>query len=336
MKTSSHTIRSRPIQFGRWVVFLMIAGLALLNAPAGAEAVYPNRPVTLVVGWPAGGPADNVARLIATHMTSALGQPIVIDNRIGAGGNIGSDLVAKAKPDGYTIMLATVASHGLNSELYSKLNYKPIEDFAPIGLINTSPGTLLVPKDSPYKSVRDVIDAAKATPGKLNYGSGGVGSTQHLAGATFRKLAGVDIAHIPFKGTAPAITDLMGGRLDLVITTGAVTFIHSGKLRALAVASRHRIPALPDVPTFDEAGVKGFYTDSWYGLVAPAQTPRPVLETLNSALAKALQNPEVQKQFTDQGAIPAKPMKVDEFWAFVKKQMPEAAELVRTSGAKVD
>lgn len=315
---------------------LLVAALAMAHSGVHAQAAYPNRPITMVVGWTAGGSADAVARLVASQMSSVLGQPVIVDNRAGAGGNIGSELVAKAKADGYTIMLATSASHGFNSVLYSNLSYKPIEDFAPIGMINSSAGTLLVPVNSPYKTLRDLIDAAKARPGKLNYGSGGVGSSQHLAGAMFNKLAGVELAHIPFKGTAPAMTDLMAGRVDMIITTGPVQFIRSGKLRPLAIAARERHPAMPDVPTFDQAGLKGFYTDNWYGLAAPAHTPRPVLETLNAALVKVLANPEVQKQFIEQGAFPAKPMTIDEYWAFVKKQMPTAAELVRTSGARMD
>lgn len=324
------------LKTSRRQICLFAAGLAMAHSSAYAQTAFPNRPITMVVGWTAGGSADAVARLIATQMSSVLGQPVIVDNRAGAGGNIGSELAAKAKADGYTIMLSTVASHGFNSVLYSSLNYKPIDDFAPIGMINTSPGTLLVPADSPYKTVRDLIDAAKANPGKLNYGSGGVGSSQHLAGAMFKTVAGVDITHIPFKGMAPAMTDLMAGRVDMVITTGPIQFIRSGKLRPLAIAARDRHPAMPEVPTFDQAGVKGFYTDNWYGLVAPAHTPRPVLETLNAALAKALANPDVQKQFIEQGAFPAKPMTIDEYWAYVKKQMPEAAELVRTSGARME
>ena len=197
-------------------------GCALLLLPeAGAEDAYPSAALTMIVGWPPGGPSDNVARLIAAKMSKELGQSIVIDNRAGAGSNIGSDAAARARPDGYTIMLATVASHGLNSVLYSKLNFDPIKDFAPIGYITSSPSTLLVPVDSPYKSLRDVIDAAKANPGKLNYGSGGVGSSQHLAGAIFKKNANLDIVHIPYKGTAPAMTDLMAGRVDVILIMGS-------------------------------------------------------------------------------------------------------------------
>jgi tripartite-type tricarboxylate transporter receptor subunit TctC len=315
---------------------LFCVGLVVCQSMASAQGAYPERPVTMIVGWAAGGSADAVARLIATQMSGSLGQPVIVDNRPGAGGNIGSEMAAKAKPDGYTIMLSTIASHGFNSALYASLNYKPLEDFAPIGMINTSPGTLLVPTDSSYKTVDDLLAAAKKNPGKLNYGSGGVGSSQHLAGAMFKKVTGTDITHIPFKGVAPAMTDLMAGRVDMIITTGPVPFIRSGKLRALAVASRERHPVMPDVPTFDQAGVKGFYTDNWYGLVAPANTPRPILEKLNTALVKALANPEVQQQFLEQGAFPAKAMTIDEYWTFVKKQMPEAAQLVQTSGAKAE
>lgn len=310
--------------------------LAIASSSVAAQGALPPGPITMIVGWPAGGPSDNVARLTAARMSEALGQSIVIDNKGGAGGNIGSDAAARAKADGSTIMLATVASHGLNSVLYDKLNHDPLKDFAPIGIISTSPSVLLVPTDSPFRSIKDLLEVARAKPGKLNYASGGVGSSQHLAGASFKKITGVDVTHIPFKGTAPAITDLMAGRVDYILTTGAMSFIRSGKVRPLAVAARQRLPALPDVPTFDEAGVKGFYTDGWYGLVAPAATPRPALEKLNAALATALRNPDVQKQFIDQGALPVKPMGVDEFWRFVVKQMPEAAEQVRVSGAKAE
>jgi tripartite-type tricarboxylate transporter receptor subunit TctC len=317
-------------------VCLFIAGLGVACTGANAQPAFPTRPVTLIVGWPAGGSADNVARLVGAQMSKILGQQIVIDNRAGAGGNIASEQVARSNPDGYTVMLATSASHGSNSELYSTLKYKPIEDFAPVGLISTSPGTLLVSASSPYKTVRDLIDAAKAHPGKLNYGSGGAGSSQHIAAAMFKKIAAIDVSHIPFKGVAPALTELMAGRLDFIISTGAIPFLRSDKLRGLAVAAHQRLPALPDVPTFDQAGLKGFYTDNWYGLVAPAKTPRPILESLNAALAKTLENPEVQKQFIELGALLVKPMTIDEYWTFVKQQMHEAAELVRNAGAKVE
>lgn len=316
------------------VRFALFGTLWAATTPTFANEDFPIKPITMVVGWTAGGSADAVARLIANHMSTALGQAVVVDNKPGAGGNIGSDFASKSKPDGYTIMLATSASHGWNSVLYSNLRYKPIEDFAPIGLISTSPGTLLVPLNSPYQSLQQIISAARATPGKLNYGSGGVGSSQHMAGAMLNRLANIEITHIPFKGTAQAMTDLMANRVDLIITTGPIAFIKSGKLRALAVASRERHPAMPDIPTFQEAGLDNFFTDNWYGLVAPANTPITILKKLNGALGQALTNPQVKQNFIDQGAFPAKPMTIDQYWTFVKDQMPLAAEMVRASGAK--
>lgn len=324
-------LKSRRRQIG-----LIVCALLALQGSGFAQSRFPERPITLVVGWAAGGSADALARLVANDMASTLGQSVVVENRVGAGSNIGSEFVARAKPDGHTIMLATSASHGFNSVLFSKLPYKPLEDFSPIGLINTSAGTLLVPVDSPFKSVQDIINAAKAQPGKLNYASAGMGSSQHLAGAMFKKVTGVDIVHIPFKGAAPAMTDLMASRVDMIITTGPLPFIRGGKLRALAIAARERHPAMPDVPTFDQAGVKGFVTNSWYGLVAPAATPGQVIEVLNSALNKTLEKPEIKKLFIEQGAFPGKAMTSEAFWTFVKKQMPEDAEMVQVSGARVE
>jgi len=271
---------------------------------------------------------------VAAELGKHLDQPVVVDNRGGAGGNIGSVAAARAKPDGYTIMLATVASHGLNSVLYDDIGYDPIKDFAPVGLINVSPSTMLVPVNSPFKSVQDYVDYARQHPGKLTYASGGIGSSQHLAGANFKVRTNIDILHVPFKGTAPALTDLMAGRIDMIITTGAVAPISSGKVRPLAVTSTTRIPALPEVPTFDEAGVQGFYMASWYGLVAPAGTPRFRLERLNDALVQTLQTPELRKQFVAMGSFPAEPMSLDAFWDKVKQGMAEAAKLVRISGAR--
>ena len=319
----------------RFLRRLLIATCCCLPPFALAET-FPSKPVRMVVGWPAGGPADAIARMVTQGMSDALGQSVVIDNRAGAGGNIGSEATARAKPDGYTIMLATVASHGINPALYPKLNYDPIGDFAPIGLITTSPSTLVVPANSPFKTVRELIDAARAAPGKLNYGSAGNGSSPHLATSRFNVLAGVDIKGVPYKGTAPALTDLMAGRVDFMITIGSIPYVKSGQLRALAVASRARIPAMPDVPTFDEAGLPNFYTDWWYGLAAPAGTPRPILERLNQALNAALANPQLQRQLVDLGALPVPPMGVDAFWEFVVAGMPRTAEMVRASGAKVE
>jgi tripartite-type tricarboxylate transporter receptor subunit TctC len=322
----------------RRFVATAIATVAAAPLPGivNAQVAASGGPITLIVGWPAGGPSDNVARLAATHMATALGRSIVIDNKAGAGGNIGTDAVARARPDGNTLLLATVASHGLNPVLYAKLNHDPIKDFAPVGLITSSPCVLMVPATSSFRSVDDLVRAARAQPGKLNYGSAGVGSTQHLAGASFKQVTNIDVVHIPFKGTAPAMTELMGGRVDFILTTGAMPFVRSGKLRALAVASSQRLPALPEVKTFDELGFKGLHVESWYGLVAPAGTPLAVRQQLNAALNTALQKPEVQQQFVEQGALAVKPASIEEFWRFVAQQMPLAAEQVRISGAKAE
>ncbi|MVW80497.1 Bug family tripartite tricarboxylate transporter substrate binding protein [Bordetella sp. 02P26C-1] len=316
------------------LVLALSLGLSAAGAHAAPVDNYPAAPINMIVGWAAGGPADGVARMVAAEMSKHLGQSIVVDNKAGAGGNIGSVAAARANPDGYTIMLSTVASHGLNSALYDNIGYDPIKDFAPVGLINTSPSTMLVPADSPFKSVKDYVDHAKANPGKLTYASGGVGSSQHLAGASFKTRTGIDILHVPFKSTAPALTDVMAGRVDMIITTGAMAPIASGKVRPLAITSKARIDALPEVPTFDEAGVPGFYMDSAYGLVAPAGTPRPILIKLNEALAKALQSPELREKFIAAGSVPAEPISIDAYWDMVQKGMGEAAELVRISGAK--
>ena len=314
----------------------LLLALAASTLPPAWAAPFPERPVKMLVGFAAGGITDTTARQIAENMSRTLGQAVVVENRAGAGGNIATSELARAQPDGYTIMLATVASHGLNSALYDNIGYDPIKDFAPVGLINTSPSTMLVPVDSPFKTVQDYIDQAKQNPGKLTYASGGVGSSQHLAGASFKSRTGIDVLHVPFKGTAPALTDVMAGRVDMIITTGGIAPISSNKVRPLAITAKERIAALPQVPTFDEAGVKGFYMDSWYGLVAPAGTPRPILEKLNAALTQSLQNPELQKRFVDLGSVPAQPMSIDAYWEMIQKGMAEAAELVRISGAKAE
>lgn len=253
------------------------------------------------MGWAAGGPADAVARTIGEELSRQLNQPVMIDNRAGAGGNIGSVAAARAKPDGYD----------------------PMEDFAPIGLINFSPSVMLVPADSPYNDVVGFVDYAKKNPGKLTIVSGGVGSSQHLAGASFMQKTGTDLLHVPFKSTAPAFTDLMAGRVDSIITTGALTPVSSGKVKPLAITAKKRLAALPD-----------FYMSSWYGLVAPKGTPDEVLNRLNEALTKSLENPKIQEDFVRLGAVPAEPMTKEEFWTMVGDGMGQAKELVELSGAR--
>ena len=315
---------------------LVLAALAAGIAPAVHAQSYPERPIKLVVPWPPGGATDALGRLLAQRLTERLGQTVIVDNKAGAGGNIGTAAFVREKADGYTLLMATSSTNAANPHLYSRLGFDAAKDFAPVAFVAEIPNILEVPKQSPFKSVADLVAAAKAEPGKLNYGSGGVGSSQHLAGAMFKHLTGADVLHIPYKGSGPAVSDLLAGQVDMMLDTGSLAQVQAGALRALAVASRQRLPALPEVPTFEEAGVKGFYTDSWYGLVAPAGTPRAALERLNGALITALRNPEVQKQFIDQGSLPVKPMGVDAFWRFVREQMPVAAEQVQVSGARAD
>ncbi len=263
----------------RLLSHLCLASLAAILLPSiGSAQDRSTDPIHLIVGWPAGGASDTVARVIATAMSSALNRSIVINNYPGAGGNIGTEMAARAKPDGNTILLATGASHGINPALYRRIGYDPIKDFAPVGMICSSASVLIVADGSPLHSVKDLIATGRAQPGKLNYGSAGNGSSGHIAGAMLQQVAGFEATHVPYKGGAPAMTDLIGGRLDFMLDSGAIPLIKSGKLHALAVAAPKRLAALPNVPTFAEAGVAGFETNWWYGLVAPAGTPRAVLD----------------------------------------------------------
>lgn len=314
---------------------LAIAAVAAMAFTPMVQAQSRTEPIHMVVGWPAGSASDTVARVISNAMAGVLGRPIVIDNRPGAGGNIGTEVAARAKPDGNTILLATGASHGVNPALYRKLGYDAIKDFAPVGMISSSASVLIVPESSPLHSVKELIAKAQAEPGKLNYGSAGNGSSGHMAGAMLQQLAKFDATHVPYKGGAPAMTDLMGGQLDFMLDSGAIPLVKSGKLRALAVAAPKRLAALPDVPTFAEAGVPNFDTNWWYGIVAPAGTPRSVLEQLHSALEKSLQTAEVQRRLSELGGT-ADPGGIDDFWTYVQQQMPKVAAMVKASGARLD
>ena len=265
----------------------LAAAICLLAvvAPAIAQSqdAYPSQAIKLMVPWPPGGGVDTTGRMIARPLAERLGQSIVVDNRGGAGGNIGTELAARAKPDGYNLLMGSISPNAVNIHLYSRLGFDPIKDFEPIVYVASVPNILVVPADSPARTAQDLVAMARANPGKLNYGSGGVGSSQHLAAVQFMSIAGIQIEHIPYKGTAPAEADLIAGQISLMLdTTTCLPYIASGKMRALAVASKKRNPALPDVPTFDEVGLPGIYASSWYGLMAPAGTPRPLIDKLNA------------------------------------------------------
>jgi tripartite-type tricarboxylate transporter receptor subunit TctC len=269
-----------------------------------AFAAYPEKLVRIVVPFAPGGGTDLIARTLGTGMSQELGQSVIIENKPGGGTIIGTDAVAKSAPDGYTLLVATFA-HAVNPGLQPKLPYATDKAFAPVVLIGRSPNVLVVKSDSPYKTVQDVIAAAKAKPGKLNFASQGNGTSAHLAGELFKNLARVDLTHVPYKGAGPALTDLLGGQVDLMFgTAAAVTpFLQSGKLRALGVTTAERSPAFPNVPTIAESGVAGYAAESWYGLYAPAGTPPDVIAKLNAAAKKAVQGETFRKRAQDEGLI---------------------------------
>src|SRR5438045_3343206 len=268
---------------------------------AQASATYPTKPIRLVVPFPPGGATDILAREVAKHLTDAWGQSVVVDNRPGAGGNIGSELVAKAAPDGYTLEMGTVGTHAINASLYSKMPYDHVKDFAPVILVAGVPNVLVVNPEVPVKSVPELVAYAKANPGKLNFASSGSGTSIHLSGELFKTMTGVQMTHVPYKGSAPALTDLIGGQVQLMFDNlpSSPTFIKAGKLRALAVPSPTRAPALPDVPTVADT-VPGFEASSWFGVLAPAGTPPEIIARINGEVTKWLATPEAKEKLTAQ------------------------------------
>ncbi|MGE8678255.1 MAG: Bug family tripartite tricarboxylate transporter substrate binding protein [Achromobacter marplatensis] len=315
---------------------LVLAALAAGIAPAVHAQSYPERPIKLVVPWPPGGATDALGRLLAQRLTERLGQTVIVDNKAGAGGNIGTAAFVREKADGYTLLMATSSTNAANPHLYSRLGFDAAKDFAPVAFVAEIPNILEVPKQSPFKSVADLVAAAKAEPGKLNYGSGGVGSSQHLAGAMFKYLTGADVLHIPYKGSGPAVSDLLAGQVDMMLDTGSLAQVQAGALRALAVASRQRLPALPDVPTFDEAGVPKMYASAWYGIVAPAGTPADVVQRLNKEVNAVTSAPEVKQRMESMGALVPAGQTPEEFSTFIQSEIARYAEIVKISGAKME
>jgi len=283
---------------------MAIVAVASCLAPSLAQAAYPDKPVRIIVPFAPGGGTDLIARTLGTGMSQELGQTVLIENKPGAGTIIGTDLVAKSPPNGYTIVIATFA-HALNPSLQPKLPYATDKAFAPIILIGSSPNVLVVRPDSPYKSVKDIIAAAKAEPKKLTFASQGNGTSAHLAGELFKNLAKVDLTHVPYRGAGPALTDLLGGQVDMMFATAAAVgaFLDGGKLRALGVTTAERSPALAHVPTIAESGVPSYAAESWYGLYAPAGTPNDVITRLNAAARKAVQMETFRKRVEDEGLV---------------------------------
>ena len=317
----------------RWAVG---AVLALLATGAWGQA-YPAKPIRLVVPFPAGGTTDILARAVGQKLTEAWGQPVVVDNRPGAGGNIGAELVAKAAPDGYTLLMGTVGTHAINASLYAKMPYDHIKDFAPVILVAGVPNVLVVNPAVPVNSVQELIAYAKANPGRLNFASSGSGTSIHLSGELFKVMAGVQMTHIPYKGSAPALQDLIGGQVQLMFDNlpSALPQIKGGKLRALAVTSATRAAALPDVPTVAEAGLPGFEASSWFGVLAPAGTPVAIIARLNAEIAKWLASPEAREKLASQGANAAGGSPED-FAKHIAAETAKWQKVVKESGAKVD
>jgi tripartite-type tricarboxylate transporter receptor subunit TctC len=318
--------------------FPAAAGIAALAAATLVSAQsYPTKPIKMIVPFPPAGSTDISARAVAGKLGERLGQPVIIENKPGAGGNIGTDVAAKAAPDGYTIVVGTVGTHAINQSLYSKMPYDNIKDFAPIVLLATTPNVLVMPNSFPAKSVKDVIAMAKAKPGELTFASSGSGTSIHLSGELFNSMAGTKMQHIPYKGSAPMLIDLMSGQVNMAFDNLSASMVHikAGKIKALATTGATRSPALPDLPTISEAGLPGYDSTSWNAVYAPAGTPRAIIDRLNHELNAILQSPETRKFFAEQGAE-AGGGTPEQLATFTKAETAKWAKVVKESGAKVD
>lgn len=324
----------------------LIGGTALALASAApsawAQAAWPNKPVRIVVPFPPGGTTDILARAIAPELGKAFGQSFIIENRGGAGGNVGTEIVAKAANDGYTLLMGTVGTHGINRALYEKLPYDPIKDFVPITLVASVPNVMVMNADKArslgINSVQDFIAYAKARPGKLNMASSGSGTSIHLAGELFKSQTGIFMVHVPYRGSSPALLDLIAGNMDVMFDNlpSSMQHIRAGKLKAFAVTSGQRSSALPDVPTVEEAGkLKGFEASSWFGLLAPAGTSADIVNRVQREVARALNDPAIKEKLQAQGAIPGG-ITPAEFARLIDSEHAKWAQVVKVSGARAD
>jgi tripartite-type tricarboxylate transporter receptor subunit TctC len=320
----------------------VISFAALLASPSFAQSTWPNRPVKIIVPFAAGGTTDILARALAPELSKAFGQPFVIDNRGGAGGNLGADVVAKSPADGYTILMGTVGTHGINQSLYTKMSFDPIKDFAPITLVAGVPNVMVMNTEKArtlgINSVPDFIKYAKANPGKLNMASSGNGTSIHMAGELFKSMTGTFMVHFPYRGSSPALFDLVAGNTDVMFDNlpSALPHIKSGRLKAFAVTSSERSAVLPDVPTIEEAAkLKGFEASSWFGLLAPAGTPPDIVNRIQQEVAKSLNTPAMKEKLLLQGAIPSGNTP-QEFTTLIASETLKWAKVVKDSGAKVD
>jgi len=317
---------------------LLVLAVIGAGAATGQAQSYPAKPIHFVVPFPPGGPLDIMARGIGGKLQGAWGQPVIVENKPGAGGGIGADFVAKSPGDGYMLLMGAVSTHAINPYLYAKIPYDPVKDFTPVTLVAQVPNVLVVNPSLPVKSVKELIDHAKAKPGALSFASGSTGSTGHLAGELFKTMAGVDMVHIPYKGAAPAMLDLLAGQTQLMFDNiaNALPQIKAGKLRALAVTTLKRSPALPDLPTIDESGLRGFDLTTWFGVFLPAGMPKELVDKLNGEIVKALDSKELRERLTTMGAEPPSITVPAEFAAFVQREMVKYERVVKASGARVD
>src|SRR5689334_17486259 len=309
----------------------LLFAVALIISPAAhAQDSYPSKVITLVVPVPPGGAADFIARLVGRKLADALGQPVVISNRGGASGTIASDNVAKSAPDGYTLLLNSITTHGIGPHLYTSLPYDSVKDFTPIIFVANLPLVMTIYAGRPEKSVKGVIDFAKANPGKLSFASSGNGGAPHLSGELLQNVAGIKMLHVPYRGSGPAVVDVGAGRVDIMFDAvpSLLPMIQAGKLRPLAAASAVRNPVVPDMPTFDELGIKGMEVSLWYGLEAPANLPKPVLQRLNAELAKILSTEDIKSNFGKEGAVP-QPGSPADFASFMRDESARWGEVVR-------
>lgn len=325
-----------PIKFHNYLIlcaFLQFSALAVQAATAN----YPNKPVRILVPVPAGGTIDVLARMIAPAMAQGMGQPLVIDNRGGAGGLIGAELAARAAPDGYTVMMCSQGPLTILPHLQKNVPYDALREFAPVSLISTGPYLLVTQPGAPFKSVKELIAAARAEPGKINYASAGNGAPNHLASELFKNMAGINLLHVPYKGAPQSVTDVLGGhvRLNLGSIPPLLPHVKAGRLRAMGVSSLKRVVQLPDLPTISEAGVPGYEFSAWFGMVTPAKTSSAIVQLLHQQVTRALRSPETSTQFETQGAI-AVGNTPAEFGAFIKREYDSNAQIVKVSGLKIE
>ena len=332
--TTSQKNGIRPV-----LAFFMVAGVLLLAGMHDSARAqdYPARPIRLIVTYASGGGADFVGRVVARKLSETWNHPVIVENRPGGGSNIGAELVARAAPDGYTLLLGTT-SNTVNMTLYARPPYDIVKDFTPIAQISTAPNVLVVHPKVPARSVRELIALAKSRPGELNFASAGIGSSNHLSGELFRLMAGIDIVHVPYKGGSGAVTDLLGGVISMYFSTppSSVPFLRSGKLRALAVTGAQRSAAVPDVPTVAESGLPGFENSAWHGVLAPSGTPQAIIAKLNSELVRIVRMPDVKAQLAIEGVDAVTNSPSAEFAAFIEQDVAKYAKLLKAAGIHIE